>query len=408
MELKEDNEGRSPWSSVFDPEMQNMHSYIDFNRPSPVVKGEGNGQSPWLSQEFIERIPVDGSPENDQQMTFHQAELSPESSHTKHFSHCISLAEHQQLLRQQSLTSQLAWDRERLALLDSLNRQMREFQDQLTKEYKEKLENWEKKANSSDKGSEVTTKTLSDELLKRQFEDCLTDETEKNAMLEKEIGRMKVLLMKYEMENKGKCEEIDNLKAEIEKKDELIANLMPEKLKNETLTAKITALNSENLSLRRQSSSSNFEETLKIALQELENENSELKKDYEELLAAHQHALHTQNMEIIEEKPQFKASSPLKRKFTSLQVSLNATPKGENSEMREIRRRNEEKSMEYQAEIMKWKGKTQEMMQGYRQVVGELQSESKQLKADIASLSEQTRIQLQAISTLLRPGLNSL
>lgn len=408
--LKEEVEGRSPWSSVFDADQRspNSHSYIDF-KPSPVSRGDGNVASPWFSQDFGERekIPTYHTAEIDHQLTFHQSTV-PKQEPCPH-SHCISLPEHEEILRQQTFQSQRA----RNSLLTSLNHQMHQFEQRLQAEYQEKLEIMEKRTSGSevesrDKGSEGH---VSDEVLRRQFEEQLAEESEKEVMQEREIERLRGLLErkreeegegsreieKLERELQGKEREIRALTLEIASKDDFIAELRSKVSSISHLEASIASLTHENQTLRQHSQSSALEEALKLALQELESENSLLRQDYEELLTAHQHTLHDKQMA---ETVRLKTCSPLKRKIPSSEP--NFTPRSQSREMTELRKEYEDKSWELREKATYWQEKTKSFAKHFNSALNALQSESQLLRSDITTLTSQTSQQLQDLSTLLQ------
>lgn len=351
-------------------------------------------QSPWFSQDFGEKIPIYRTAETDQQLTFHQPDKT--SPHPQ----CISLTDHKEILHKQMLQNQ----KERTTLLSSLSQQMKQYEQQLQAEYQQKVDILEKRASSSD--MEGTTKTISDELLRRQFEDQLAEESEKEIMQEREIERLRGLLergeeeegsVKLEMarlvkEIQGKDRDIRALTLEIAQKDDFIAELRTKVSSIDHLEAEIASLTSENLSLRHHSKPSSLEEALKLSLQELESENSLLKQDYEELLLAHQHVLHDRQ---LAETVRLKTCSPLKRKIGSPESST--TPRTQSREMADVRKEYEDKS----DQVLYWKTKTNDLAKDYKSALNQLQSDSQLLRADIATLTTQTSQQLQSLSTLL-------
>jgi hypothetical protein len=353
-------------------------------------------QSPWFSQDFGEKIPLYRTAEVDQQLTFHQPAPAKTCPHYQ----CISLTEHKEILHKQMLQNQ----RERTALLTSLNQQMKQFELQLQAEYQQKVETLEKRASSSD--LEGTTKTLSDELLRRQFEDQLAEESEKEIQQEREIERLRGLLERDEVEEgstkleiarltkeiQGKDRDIRALTLEIAQRDDFIAELRTRASSIDHLEAEIASLTSENLSLRHHSKPSSLEEALKLSLQELESENSLLKQDYEELLVAHQHALHDRQMA---ETVRLKTCSPLKRKLGSPESST--TPRSQSREIAEIRKECDDKS----DQALYWKTKTNDLAKHYKAALTQLQSDSQLLRSDITTLTTQTSQHLHDLSTLL-------
>lgn len=242
----------------------------------------------------------------------------PKTTKACHHFQCIEKEEHERILHEKLSETQYYWE-ERLHSLEQ----------RLRAEYESKSDAKERRGTDTDEG-EVPAKALSDELLRRQFEDQLAEETEKSEQQHQEIVRLERLLAAKSSEESELVadlrREVDALSKDIDEKvtkvmdlTELVAEKEGEIDHLAARLKRFARLEEENsqllLELTDLREKDVLRETLQISLQELEQENYSLRKDYQDLYDEHSRL--TQLRDSSEEL-HFKPSNSLKRRFGSL------------------------------------------------------------------------------------------
>ena len=426
-------DARTPSDSFSEANFQSpgSHSYIDFKPPPTFSQQDIVLVSPSLSRDFgsrttppkeseyralLSRLNTDYKPPQDPELKrpWDRRDVKTEftSPRASHFM-CVSKDDHERELREKLQENEEKWERKRIQLVAALEDRMREFESKVKLEYEQKTENKDRRATGTEtEEGELQAKGLSDELLRKQFEEQLAEEGEKSVQQEKEITRLERLLaMKSADESELVTElrnEIDHLSREIDEKVTKLldlSELLGEKEGEiEHLTSRLqkcARLETENVQLSAEiadlKSCNSLQETLKLSLQELEQENYLLKKDYEELLTLHNRTAHRDTSSG--EETRFKPCSPLKRRFDSTESGLLSGLEAQ--ETSDAMRQYEERCIELTDELEVWKAKANALESQHRETIESLRRDDQQLRTDVRSFVEQCAQQMQEVMTFL-------
>ena len=310
----------------------------------------------------------------------------------KTYERSVPLRELEDTLKQREAAHQKELERQRVDMLEQLDRKMKDYEDSLRREFQQRLDFLEQKASERsendrallDLKGQMTAKTLSEELIRRHYEEKISEINEGKSAQEKEIARLQHLAkLKGDTETdkvKDLRLEVEHLTQDIASSDAQIAQLRElvasQSSQISTLTGKLQSkskLENEYANLAKELTEEKLrnkregEGDLKHRLQALEQEHQLLRRDYDTLASMHKRAL-----------KDLKRSADESRTPTKL----------ESTDMKKLY---EAKCLELSEEATVWKEKTRKLVSRYYHALEKLQRDNKQVKADLARLTAETQ-----------------